>query len=292
MFLEHRRWGIWQNLVHCKCQPLIGGEKSVFLCKKGTHDGPPIHQQPGRVCSLDFTESFPTGCFKHSKYWLLHITVLENEGNGWRRQIFFLDKSVGRIPMAAQGSMQSLQGLSYVLWAGATQACWLPGTLHVYPCRTWGECFLLCSPLTASFLSLFQCGNETGSSWFCAACLGAGDTTSIWILLAGLRSSLSILKFWWLSSKNHLNLVLPSKENWKIQSCYAWSLSYSNSFIQSLFASVSGDLLDNHVFMYYAGHLLTQNIAVYYFPYPHETPKVFCSKCNLVYKLGVLSIFL
>lgn len=120
--------------------------------------------------------------------------------------------------------------------------CRLPPALQVHSCMSWGECFLLWLLLPASFLSQFHCGNEASGSRICAACSGTGDTTSVQILLAGLRNSLAILKLTAVPQELSDPCIIQSEENWKLQSCYAWSLSYSNSFIQSLFASVSGDL--------------------------------------------------
>lgn len=114
-----------------------------------------------------------------------------------------------------------------------------------------GQGFLLALLLPASFLSQFHCGNETSDSCICAACLGTGDITSTRILLFDSGNWPVIFKLCWLSNieivmavqqESSELYIIPSEEDWKLQSCYVCSLSYSNSFIQSLFASISGDL--------------------------------------------------
>lgn len=148
-----------------------------------------------------------------------------------------------RVPVAAGGSTQSLQ--SWVpgceqepLWNVLAASCTLDSLLHepgpVLPAGLVIACLF---PVPVSLWKW--------SEWLLDLCCLFGNwghnihqNFASW--LKELASNSEIVMA--VQQESSELYIIPSEEDWKLQSCYAWSLSYSNSFIQSLFASVSGDL--------------------------------------------------
>lgn len=136
--------------------------------------------------------------------------MLEHEGSGWRRQTLSLEQEDRKDAKGPGGSQwQHAQPPEpEALSKSPSGMCWLPAACRVPSCMSRGEYFLLWLLLPTSFLSQFHCGNEASDSWICDACLGTGDITCTRILVADLRNSPVILKWWCLSSKDHLNFTL------------------------------------------------------------------------------------
>lgn len=238
MVLEQRRGGIWQNLVHCKRQPLIGGEMSVFLCETGTRVGSPIPQQSRRLLQVWSHSSFPRSALKTVNTVSRTKLCAGIRGKWWEEANIFFRTSgqegcqgspwqarVARVTGFAQEPFWSVLAASSfpLAWAGVRASCW--GRYRLPPS---------CPSATVEMKQV-----------------APGFGLLVWGLrsdrpprFAGwLRDSLAVPTLWWLSSKNRLNFALSgSRRTGHFKPCSAGSLSCSNSFIQSLLAGVSGGL--------------------------------------------------
>lgn len=93
---------------------------------------------------------------------------------------------------------------------------------------------------------------------------------------------LAMLKLWWLYDKNCLNFVLSRvRGTGSFRAAIHGPLTIQ-THLSKVFLLYFWRSLDNHVFVYYTGHFLTQHIAGFWFMYLHKTLKVFCSESNLV----------